>query len=497
MVQPKKKQEITVTFRSKEAKVLVALIVARLTDTLDGREATRSLKVSAIGKYPFVTLDQPAIDFETLLVGKQQTREVTICNSSQVPTSFNIERTNDDGKDAGLTLSHTSGELGPGATSTIVVTYTPRIPEVISCAYFRVTTRGGNELKFHCKGQAAGYDVDLSSRSLHFGEVQIETETNRILNVINESDLPTQFQFVTDPNNLFSFSQNVGTVKPHSATRIIVNFSPRATGNYYERVFCIVRNHRVLNVDLMGTCFDILTKPVPLTQRHVDVYRHKVIMGALNKLAAKKSDPYGSQSSVNESVDLDYQLEIPIDDPSQVILHKEMLQSSAAEQRDLHLSADNIDFAFAHSGRVSEAKQITLHNKFCFPVRVDWTLLEVTDKTTNKKIRNPFNVSPAQCEVAANGQATFNVDFAPYEPDSYFFQLAQCYVHLLNGNQFKTKQLLSDTVAADSLSRTKTANKTLLGSMKKSKYVDFSSEEVDPPVCLSVRLCGHSFAPGS
>lgn len=33
--------------------------------------------------------------------------------------------------------------------------------------------------------------------------------------------------------------------------------------------------------------------------------------------------------------------------------------------------------------------------------------------------------------------------------------------------------------------------------MKKSKYIDFTNEEVDPPVCLSVRLCGHSFAPGS
>ena len=129
-----------------------------------------------------------------------------------------------------------------------------------------------------------------------------------------------------------------------------------------------------------------------------------------------------------------------------------------------------------------------------FPVRVDWTLLEVMNKTTGKLVRNPFNVQPATQEIAAQSSAQFNVDFCPYEPDQYFFQLAQCFVHLLNGNEFKTKQLLADRITAD---KNKTANKTLLGSMKKSKYVDFNNEEIDPPLCLNVRLLGHSFAPGS
>jgi hypothetical protein len=70
----------------------------------------------------------------------------------------------------------------------------------------------------------------------------------------------------------------------------------------------------------MGTCFDILTKPVPLVQRHVDVFRHKVIMGAHKKFAQKKkvhmNETQDSQGSVEPSADLDYHLEIPIDDPS-------------------------------------------------------------------------------------------------------------------------------------------------------------------------------------
>lgn len=185
---------------------------------------------------------------------------------------------------------------------------------------------GGNELKFGCKGIALGFDVELSSKSLHFGEVNVDTETNRILNVINNSDLPTQFQLNTDPSNMFSFSQTVGTVKPHSATRIVVNFGPKRTGNYYERVFCVIKNHKVLFVDLMGTCFDILTKPVPLMQKHIDVFRHKVTMGAHNKSSLKKIvDSNASQSSLNDGIDYQYEIPIESNDPSQVALHKEML----------------------------------------------------------------------------------------------------------------------------------------------------------------------------
>lgn len=67
-----------------------------------------------------------------------------------MPTSFTIEKVNDDGKDKSIQLSHTSGELVPGGSSTITITYTPLIQEIITCAYFKVLAAGGNELGFSC-----------------------------------------------------------------------------------------------------------------------------------------------------------------------------------------------------------------------------------------------------------------------------------------------------------------------------------------------------------
>ena len=96
----------------------------------------------------------------------------------------------------------------------------------------------------------------------------------------------------------------------------------------------------------------------------------------------------------------------------------------------------------------------------------------------------------------------FNVEFAPFEPDQYFFQVGQCFVTLNNGANSKNKRLIAqEEQKMAKLKMQKTGNlsksKTLLASMQRSKYEDAINEEIDPPICLNVRLVGHSFPPGS
>lgn len=54
--------------------------------------------------------------------------------------------------------------------------------------------------------------------------------------------------------------------------------------------------------------------------------------------------------------DLEMNQEIPIDDPSQVVLHKEMFTDCTAEYLDVRANQDFVDFAFAESGRISESR---------------------------------------------------------------------------------------------------------------------------------------------
>ena len=128
-----------------------------------------------------------------MLVGKTASQIFNLQNSSNVPTTYSIEKVNDDGKDPSIQVDHTEGEISPGQIVKVTVTYTPLIAGTTSFSLFKVSAFGGNEIEFSCKGVADGYDVSLSSKTVQFGEVQDQATTNRLLNVVNDSDLPTSF----------------------------------------------------------------------------------------------------------------------------------------------------------------------------------------------------------------------------------------------------------------------------------------------------------------
>jgi hypothetical protein len=193
---------------------------------------------------------------------------------------------------------------------------------------------------------------------------------------------------------------------------------------------------------------------MPLMQRHVDIYRHKVIMGIHNKMRKDKNGEAVMPMASNDTfvdlpddqitaMDLEINQEIPIDDPTQVVLHKEMFIDITDSARDVRFNQDFIDFAFAESGRISESKSITMENKFPFSINVSWALLNVLNKTTGEWVKNPFRIRPETAKVEANSTMNFTVEFAPYIPDQYFFQTAQCFVQMNNGGMSKNKRIIA------------------------------------------------------
>jgi hypothetical protein len=57
--------------------VLIASTVFKFSE---GEEGHKVLKLSAIGKYPFITINQEKIDFESLLVGAVESRDIILKN---------------------------------------------------------------------------------------------------------------------------------------------------------------------------------------------------------------------------------------------------------------------------------------------------------------------------------------------------------------------------------------------------------------------------------
>lgn len=160
----------------------------------DGEDGSHVMKMSATGKYPFVTLSQNKVDFEELLVGKIASKELILRNASEVPTNFIIERVqSEENKDPAFSLDSYEGIIPPKAAFSIEVKYVPTLVGTFSCSQYKISVRGGNTLDLTCQGIAKGFDVSLSSKTIHFGEVSQGNTTNRLLNIVNNSELPTSF----------------------------------------------------------------------------------------------------------------------------------------------------------------------------------------------------------------------------------------------------------------------------------------------------------------
>ena len=112
-------------------------------------------------------------------------RDITLISTIIIKAQYTIELINDDGKDKSIVLNKYKGLIEPAGSDTITATFLPTIVGQCTNTQFKIDVVGGNELKLTCKGEANGIDVMLSSKSIQFGEVQMESATNRLLNIIN------------------------------------------------------------------------------------------------------------------------------------------------------------------------------------------------------------------------------------------------------------------------------------------------------------------------
>ena len=186
---PRSKTEFMISYHPEMAHVDLASLVLRLNDG----EETKVLKISAVSKYPYLSISHTRVDFEELIVGKTLVKEVLLQNNSFVPVTFAVEKKQDDNRDNSFSLSEYKGEVPAGTSYSLKIKYVPTLVGSFSCTHYQINTVGGNSLKFECIGVARGVDVYLSAKSVHFGEVSLGNTTSRLVNVVNDTDIPACF----------------------------------------------------------------------------------------------------------------------------------------------------------------------------------------------------------------------------------------------------------------------------------------------------------------
>ena len=290
--------------------------------------------------------------------------------------------------------------------------------------------------------------------------------TSRLVTLENQSEVQCSFKFFTDNNSVFLFKKTEGVINSKSNTRLVIYFAPKETVSYYQRVFCVIKNHLVLYIDLIGTCYDILQRPLPLSQKDIEAFRNHVLMGTVNKLVET------APSLMNQPLENVFAVsaEIPMDEPNQIALHKEMLQD--LKDRMVSFSEEFLDFGFTLSGRTSESKNLVVFNRLPFPVQIMWLIPGETQPPSE----NPacFTVRPAITSIPPDSSTTFSVYFSPYHPGGYFFSYLTCQVYI---KRSKIKEI-------DELGRMSTSQ---------TYGKDSLNILTIPPIPISIPVVGHSF----
>ena len=213
-----------------------------------GKEKDRKskiIKLSFISKYPHLKIQKNILDFGNILIGKNKENEIFITNPEKVPASFKImKKKNSNAK----TLEHffvseTTGIVPPNSQYLLKIKYISSYANHFSYETFEIKTKGGNSIRFSCIANSLGITTNISENFVNFQSVELNTSKTRMIRLFNESDEPTNFQFFYNNETCFKLDELQGVIPANSNVRIRITFQPIETITYYNRIFCITKNH--------------------------------------------------------------------------------------------------------------------------------------------------------------------------------------------------------------------------------------------------------------
>ena len=543
----KKKIELKVKINPNYATVLIAN--ARII--LD-QKYTKIIRLSSIAKYPYISINKTHLDFGSVQIGHSSEQELVITNNENVPAKFTIERTSTQpgNQPCMFYISNLSGEIPPNSNYLLKILFKPLFCLNVSYETFVLSIKGGNKLSFSCRGNCHILRTWVGTKSVNFKTIPLGSQIKKLFRIYNDSDLATEFQIYHDNSGAFIFDLNEGIIPAKSNVRINVTFRPYETMVYYQRIFCLIKNHSLFPIDLFGSCHDLLIKTPLLDMKKIEFFRLKELKGIYFSDDKKKLDLYESLNAGNNNSILEEKKDAIENNKEsesmktnittqQPQLHKEMFWEKNSNTRLISFDIDLIDFNFVEKGKVSEPHILTVNNNS----NEDMIIKFIYDKPINLnnllKSLNIFNsvntiffTVPEEKIIKAKTSEEFKVYFKPNKSEYYFYSDLPCQASFLssqekknnkiiitkkiiNGYKTKARQQLNDinknqlsdfgkeivnqSMVLNPLAQNKTMNQILNKSMNINKLTNNSinNDYFDPPISINISLVGHSFPPGT
>ena len=452
--------------------ISASVIVANAQITLD-KKINKIFKLSCVSKYPYLTINRNHFDLGIIEYGKTSYGEIIISNSEQVTGKFSIVQTSlQPGKHPKIfKLSTLKGEIPPQNSFLVKINFSPFFPKSTSYETYEIRTFGGNVVKFSLTGRCSPLKIFLNAKHINFNTVELGSSMTKLIRIYNDSDLETDYQiFHTNGSSVFYIKEKEiqGTIRPHTNLRVNVTFKPNQTSLFYERVYCIARNHSVFPLDLYGSCHDLLNKTLLLNQKYIDTFRNRLLLGEFfsknknNKMLNSKTavSLLPEELKINEiektksniKIDAGNSLFNTDSGNIQLQLQKEILWETTSKTRLINFSCEHIDFNFVGNGETSSPFVLTVTNNSNMKINTKWILerpiiISNLIKTVNLFQNNDsiFIIQPEEIIINPHSSYDFKVYFKPNKQEYYFYNDIPCFATVIENNNFNNFQINKNT----------------------------------------------------
>ena len=491
-VAPKQSFTITAFFSPIDASAFVSRAVCAV-EGLPGM----AMKISGVGKYPFLSASEPNIHFGDVLAGADgiAEKEFIIRNHSVVRVSFCVERVEKD-RDSVFEFFPRGGSIDGGCSQSIRVRLAGGLAGSFASDTFNIVTPGGNTVQVRVTGNIIGPSVALAkkvaprkpgmpppsrSNAVVFGDVQVPAPGRlaaiekvvpraavRVIYLTNSSKVPAYFAFQCEDVGTFTFDQIEGVIPPMLEVPITVRFAPTVPGNYYRRIFCLVEHQQPLFVDLIGTGWASGNRPQPLLLKHVDAHLARETAGAaalspdeLMALAASGDDP-AQDPLVLSRVDGDgvHASVAPTRSGEatqrQTAVHNLFFRDVCDHAREITVEERELNFGAGSRLRIGDKKALHVTNHTHAKVVFQWCAADFRGDPNCV-----FGVHPSSADIGPGRTAEFSVSFRPTRDNFYYCRELEAYCYYKTNRSFR---LVND-------------------------------EAFTPPWAVTVRVLGHTFSP--
>ena len=200
-----------------------------------------------------------------------------------------------------------------------------------------------------------------------------------------------------DLHGQFALDKTTGVLQPRVSSYVNLSFSPLEPGNYYRRVYVLLRNAAPLVVDLIGSGYTDKRRPAPLQPKHIEDYWRREQLG-LHKLTpeemgeravsrremrARAEDEYGGFLPEGTVLPQDGEAtalaatgyeEAP---DSEQLLLRSLFRGSGWAGGAVQLEEETLDFGGAARLRAGEAKSVRLINHTSGKLVAHWVVPQV------------------------------------------------------------------------------------------------------------------------